>query len=448
MRVAVAFALAFVCVLSVGADEPMPSPPPVEVPATGDPLADLMRRVSALEEEKARRQADEATRAAAADKRPKITPTAQIQVDSWHFSQDAANKDAVGNINNGTDFRRARIGLIGDYHNTEFSIAMDYALAGRPTFLDVFAGIKEVPYLGRVRVGHFFEPFLLERYTQNRFVTFMERALPDEPFAPARNTGIMANNTYLDERGTWALGYFAGFSDFYGDDVGDDFHSAVTGRITYLPWYDEATHGRDLMHVGMAGSVRGTKDGTLSFAARPESRLGAATPNVPPFVDTGKFAADSYELVGLELLWIRGPFSMQSEGVYVPVQGTNGSPSMAFSSWYAMASFFLTGENRAYRRDWGVLDRIHPRKDFVAPGSNGGWVWGPGAWEVAVRISQIDLNSGPIQGGRLTDFTFGINWYLNPYARVTANYIRAFQSPADGPAGIADQFGLRVGYEF
>ena len=113
---------------------------------------------------------------------------------------------------------------------------MDFALAGRPSFLDVWTGLRDVPYLGRVRVGHFFEPFSLERYTPNRFTTFMERALPDQPFAPVRNLGVMANDTYLDERGTWAVGFFRSDSDVFGDDVGDEFEHALTGRLTYLPW--------------------------------------------------------------------------------------------------------------------------------------------------------------------------------------------------------------------
>ena len=37
---------------------------------------------------------------------------------------------------------------------------------------------------------------------------------------------------------------------------------------------------------------------------------------------------------------------------------------------------------------------------------------------------------------------------MNPYVRMTANYVRAFQSPARGTDGTADIFGIRMGYEF
>ena len=73
---------------------------------------------------------------------------------------------------------------------------------------------------------------------------------------------------------------------------------------------------------------------------------------------------------------------------------------------------------------------------------------GPGAWELAFRVSLLDLDDRGIAGGRLTDLTFGVNWYMNPYVRMTANYVRAFQSPARGTDGTADIFGIRMGYEF
>ena len=76
-----------------------------------------------------------------------------------------------------------------------------------PQFLDVFWGRQDVPLVGNVRVGHFFEPFSLERLTWNRNDTFLEYSVADA-FAPGRNTGLMIFDCSHDERWSYALGPF------------------------------------------------------------------------------------------------------------------------------------------------------------------------------------------------------------------------------------------------
>ena len=64
---------------------------------------------------------------------------------------------------------------------------------------------------------------------------------------------------------------------------------------------------------------------------------------------------------------------------------------------------------------------------------------GCGAWELATRWPQLDLNDENIRGGRLNNLTFGINWYLNRFTKFQLNYIHAFlNSPTvgDSNAGI------------
>ena len=418
--------------------------------ATDKPAADkpgptveaLLKRVEALE-----KQTGTKTTTSAGRPGPVIRWSGQFQTDAYLWTQDAVSRASVGDIENGVAFRRARVAMNGDYGPTEFRIEGDMALAGRPSFLDVFAGVKGLPYLGQVRVGHFFEPFSLERYTANRFVTFLERGLPDQPFAPARNTGVIARDTYAGGRGTWAVGFFRTDSDVFGDDSGDNFQSAVTGRVTGLVY--DLDEGTRYLHLGAAGSYRGTKGGTVRFRSQPEARLGATTPNVPYFVDTGNIAAGDYTLLGLEALLTEKSVSLQGEWIGSAVGAARGG-TLLFQSWYATATWLVTGEHRPYRRDNGTYERIVPRRDFART-EGGRTAFGPGAWELALRLSHIDLDSGAVRGGRLTDLTAGANWYLNPYLRMSANYIHAFPGESNlkpNARGHADAFAARVSFEF
>ena len=59
-----------------------------------------------------------------------------------------------------------------------------------------------------------------------------------------------------------------------------------------------------------------------------------------------------------------------------------------------------------------------PNRNFVIGG-----VHGPGAWEVAVRYSHIDLNDGDTIGGKEHNITAAVNWYMNPNIRILFNYV-------------------------
>ena len=61
------------------------------------------------------------------------------------------------------------------------------------------------------------------------------------------------------------------------------------------------------------------------------------------------------------------------------VRRLNDLPKASFNGSYAFASLFLTGETRPYLVEEGEFDRIVPKSSI-------------GAWEIAARVSGIDLN--------------------------------------------------------
>jgi phosphate-selective porin OprO/OprP len=123
--------------------------------------------------------------------------------------------------------------------------------------------------------------------------------------------------------------------------------------------------------------------------------------------------------------------------MYAKVDGKNGATSPDFDGFYIQGSYFLTGEHRKYKTSTGAFDRVKPKENFSSAS-------GTGAWEVAARYSQIDLNEGSVTGGRLRNVTVGLNWHLNPNMRIMWNYIRADLSGV----GKASLFLMRFQIDF
>ena len=109
--------------------------------------------------------------------------------------------------------------------------------------------------------------------------------------------------------------------------------------------------------------------------------------------------------------------------------------------------YFLTGEHQQYDKRDGVFDRVIPRHNYHLKKSDS-W-WSLGAWQIGARFSYLDLNDKAIQGGQLYDWTFGLNWFLNPNMKVQLNYILEHR---DAPQGVTKSWingvGVRAAYDF
>jgi phosphate-selective porin OprO/OprP len=331
---------------------------------------------------------------------------------------------AIGDQHDGAEFRRVRLytsGLV--YGNVEFKLQFDFA-GGDADLKDAFLSFTDFPYSG-LKVGHFKEPFSLDELTSSKYIMFMERALPNA-FAPGRNVGVMLFDTAYDERMTWAAGLFRDADD--NGTVTDDGSYSLTARVTGLPWYDPSE--ASLLHVGAAVSSRNTGGESTSFSSSPEAHL------FDTIVDTNSFGSDHVELLGLETAWVKGPLSLQGEYIFASADQQTTSGSNNFDGYYVQASYFLTGEHRNYKPSAGAFSRVKPKENF----SFGG---GLGAWEVAVRYSELDLDDS-LDGGEVDDISAGLNWYLNPNTRLMWNYIHMDKDNV----GDADILMMRLQIDF
>ncbi|MFZ5491406.1 MAG: OprO/OprP family phosphate-selective porin [Pseudomonadota bacterium] len=210
------------------------------------------------------------------------------------------------------------------------------------------------------------------------------------------------------------------------DDVaseGDEGYD-LTARATWAPWLDT---GR-VLHLGTAVRRHEPEDSAngLRFASRPESNITDVQ-----LVDTGVLAnTEDLLSYGLELAGEWGPWSLQSEYIRNGVNRKAAS-DLDLQGWYVLASWFLTGESRPYKVSEGVFDRVTPTR-IIGQG-------GIGAWELALRLSSLDLSDDALVGGEQHNLTAGVNWHLTPNVKLQANYIRVLDLDRPGHRNDGDE---------
>ncbi len=317
--------------------------------------------------------------------------------------------DTIITNKTGVEFRRLRVyssGLI--YKNIKYKLQFDFA-GGQARIKDAFIDITKIPVIGNIQVGYFKEPFGLELLTSCKYITMVERSLTN-PLTPDRNTGIMLYNTVLDKRLFWAAGYFVPSDDF-GKYQGGKYH--LTGRLTGLPIYN-TDNTYSVLHLGAAYTYQFENNSTYILKTRPESHL------IPTLAIAKVDKTKAVNQFGGEAALIYGPLSLQGEYI-LAVASTSDSSTLQkdkynFSAYYAVISWFITGEHRQYDPSNATFGRVKPKKNF-------GSANGPGAFELALRYSTVDLDDTDIKGGQMFNVTLGLNWYLNPATRFMFNYV-------------------------
>jgi phosphate-selective porin OprO/OprP len=340
----------------------------------------------------------------------------------------AYNGDGT-DIADGSQLRRSRLSLGGTlFKDWQYRVEYEFRQSGSGNgtqITDAYVAYMAMkPFV--ITVGQFKPSFSMEALTADKNATFMERALPFYLVTPlvVRTPGVQ-----LASSGSfWSLAGGVSSSPLSDSSSGDEGWG-YAARGTIVPYLKDGK----LLHIGVAYTWRKpTQDNTtvgtgasavttsgVTFSAKPESD------QAPSLVGTGALAdTQSYDFIGSEFAAAAGAASLQGEYEWVNVSRDNGKPDLSFTSWYAQAAYTLTGEARPYKVDKGVFEGIKPAHPFGADG------WG--AFEVAARVSQIDLNDGALHGGKLRDATLGLSWYLNGFMRVSANYVKVLKLDRDG----------------
>lgn len=291
-----------------------------------------------------------------------------------------------------------------------------------PEVKDAYFSINDVPWLGRVRIGNFFVPFSLEQVTNDTNNIFLERSIPTQGvFSPDREVGLAIYNASDDHRITWATGvFFDSISEALKERIDNNQGYRVSGRLTWLPYYDEPSAGRYLVHTGVGILYTDDQDDRVRFRARPQIHEG------PRIIDSGVIDADRYTTGNVELAVVWGPVTLQSELFLSGVHRIAGGSELVHGG-YAHLSWFLTGENRIYERfgqHGAQFGRNVPYRTVFAS-SRG---CSCGGWELKLRYSHLNLNS--VDRGEYNDVTAGVNWYWSDRVRLMFDWIHPVTTEA------------------
>ncbi len=128
---------------------------------------------------------------------------------------------------------------------------------------------------------------------------------------------------------------------------------------------------------------------------------------------------------------MHGRFSWQTELFTAQVR-RQAAEQVGFWGGYVYASWFLTNDARNYDFGTGSFIDVIPNSPLFNAGWVNGWGDGWGALEVAARLSYVDLTDEDIIGGRESNISLGLNWYMNRDVRLMTNLVKVMNVDRPG----------------
>jgi phosphate-selective porin OprO/OprP len=397
-----------------------------------------------------------------------------FQLDAAHYSQkpagplstdfrrgslgDATQNDHARDLNDGTNFRRARLGIEGKaFGDFEYNFLYDFGGSGVEDAGKISSAWVQYDGLGpvRVRIGAFSPPAGLEEPVSTNGSLFAERASPSElvrslAAGDGRSAaGVFANGDRWNVSAAVTGGTVA--TQTFDEQLG------IVARAAFVPFKRDNA----LIHLGVNTTVvvnpaattpdiAGVSTTALRLRDRPELRVDATQ-----LVDTGNIDANGLRSFGGEFGAQWNNLYVQAEYFDITVDRKGPLSNPRFDGWYVQTGWTITGEPRRYSITTATFEAPRPDKPF--DWKKGQW----GAWELGLRYSDLDLNyhegapgtaqvADAIRGGEQKILTVGLNWYVNAVLRFQAafqdvNVNRLSPGGAAFLAGSTPPAGAQVG---
>ncbi len=323
----------------------------------------------------------------------------------WDFGGFAGGTTPLGG---GTELRRARIKSYGTvFSDWNYKLEVNFDTDGKVAVTDgwiQYAGFRPIT----ITLGHQKVPFSQQSMTSSNWQVFQERALLDA-FIDTSEEGRRRVGAVVGSHGKhWnvAAGAFGEGLSTTGNDSNEDW--GIAGQLLIAPLVEE----RRLVTVSGSSYYRQFNEAsTLAYKSRPESHIADAS-----LVSTGTIVnAESTLMFNVGSSIVFGAAHAQGEFTSSRVEREMQS-TLFFSGWYIQAGYFITGESRQFDIRSAKFKGIEPNHKY-------------GAWEIAARYSKIDLQSQDVLGGRESNVTLGLNWWVNRNIMFRFNYVYASLDP-------------------
>ena len=348
------------------------------------------------------------------------------------LSYDLAHINEADTSYNVTDWRRIRVSHSGSFFNEKLFYELEYSFTGPNHYKDIYIGYKDkIKPLGlkyRVKFGNIKIPFSLEGYSSSKNITFMERALTDG-YADNRKLGAELLLSKKIDKDTINL-FTSVFSNSIDENLANELEKPGQAvRLTYAHKFQK----QHLISIGGAFMNRDMKGEDVKFNQASESKFIQEK-----YVSVRIKDVNTLQKFNIESLYIYNNYSLQGE--YTGVNLLALEDNYTFNAYYLQGSYFPIGIGRRYKTKSSTLGKIKPTKG--------------GALELAFRYSYINLNDDgekgihPEYGGEQTDYTFGVNWYVNNEFKFMLNYIIAEPKDTDNYDGRLQILQLRTLFAF
>lgn len=244
------------------------------------------------------------------------------------------------------------------------------------------------------RLGNYFEPFGNARVGTTNF-RFMTNAVSDKVLGDKRKLGI----TYAYNH-EW-VNIMAGiFSD---GDI-EKSKPLNQGYILAAKWVGRPLmKNKKLIHIGVAPRFSSNASEVTFSGGAPTDLLSKGDNTI---LDARVDHVINQWKLDLEVILLYNKWYAQGQ-YFQSHLNRFAAPNYNAKGGYIQAGYMILGAKHNYNPVTGMI--VNPA---------------PGSLEALVRYNNVNLNDAGIQGGRITDISLGMNYFINKFVAAKINYTR------------------------